>query len=307
MHAVLLVYLLVNYITDRWHFLRICKSPVPYSASLVTSTLWWVQWVLLLKLILAFWAFGSLPGISLNDAILASIVNLNDATGLSVQLPPPNPEHEGGLVWISERLATVGSALIVVGFVLLVLTMIFTTLGTFLYTQLAEFFNYFCMSSKDESHLWPTTYPKFSHVLKGKGVSKRVRILTAADDAGRGETLVLETDIDPRRCANCLSPLGALLYLMGIKTYRRKLKSRDAFEALPQKTYQIIGGENMTYAPHFMPSYKEAFSHDPAAAAAMHQPEPPRAKDSVYEAGAFPPSPDSPSRHDVAAACSDHL
>ena len=65
------------------------------------------------------------------------------------------------------------------------------------------------------------------------------------------------------------NPASAIPSLPGVFTYRRKLKNRDEFDELERKTYAIIGGENMSYAPHFMPSYKDAFAHDPAAAALL--------------------------------------
>ena len=66
LHVVLFVYVASGSLVDRWYMQRICCTPAPYKASFIHGTLWWIDWALLLKLILAFWGFGSLPGISLD-------------------------------------------------------------------------------------------------------------------------------------------------------------------------------------------------------------------------------------------------
>ena len=82
--------------------------------------------------------------------------------------------------------------------------------------HLRETITYCLLGSKDEEHLWPTEHPKFSACLRGQGKSERVRIAEHGDPAtGIGEELVLESDIDPRCCSNCLGPVGILLALMG--------------------------------------------------------------------------------------------
>ena len=36
-------------------------------------------------------------------------------------------------------------------------------------------------------------------------------------------------------CARCLGPLQCLLWLFGIRTFRKKLRTKEEFEALPPK------------------------------------------------------------------------
>ena len=69
LHIVMFIYSLTALLVDKWFMLSICRTPVPYSPSFVYGTLWWVQWVLMLKLLVAFWAYGSLPGTYVGDAI----------------------------------------------------------------------------------------------------------------------------------------------------------------------------------------------------------------------------------------------
>ena len=57
-----------------------------------------------------------------------------------------------------------------------------------------------------------------------------------------------------------MNPVQRLLWLFGIETNRRKIKTMEDFNSLEQRQNAIIGSMNMSYAPHFMPSYKEAFA-----------------------------------------------
>ena len=50
------------------------------------------------------------------------------------------------------------------------------------------------------------------------------------------------------------------MWLFGIETSRPKIKTQEAFDKLEPKNNAIIGAENMSYAPHFMPNYREAFA-----------------------------------------------
>ena len=50
-------------------------------------------------------------------------------------------------------------------------------------------------------------------------------------------------------------------YCFGIRTFRTKLKSREAFEALKPKRNVLVGRANMSFAPHFMPHYQAAFAY----------------------------------------------
>lgn len=117
----------------------------------------------------------------------------------------------------------------------------------------------------DEEHLWPAEYPKFADVVRGNGVSSRVRIYKKANqETGQREVLALASDVDPRCCASCMGPLQALMFCFGIETYRKKFKTQEEFNQLEERNNAIIGSENMSYAPHFMPNYAEAFAFDPS-------------------------------------------
>ena len=74
LHLLLVLYALVAYWIDKWYLLRVCRKPVPYSATFVYSTLWWVPWALLVKLAIGVWAFGSMPGTMLTE-YLSSLVS----------------------------------------------------------------------------------------------------------------------------------------------------------------------------------------------------------------------------------------
>ena len=53
----LFLFILVLYWVEKWAFLRFYRTPVPYSAALVSQTMWWIKWILVLKLMMAVWAF----------------------------------------------------------------------------------------------------------------------------------------------------------------------------------------------------------------------------------------------------------
>lgn len=115
-----------------------------------------------------------------------------------------------------------------------------------------------------EGYLWPTENPTFSDVTAGKGVSQRVRISRPADRTGSGEQLVLESDILENRGKCDWRPIEMLLRCFCIRlrgTNHMHVKSMAEFENLPKKINAIIGAENMSYAPHFMPNYKAAFAY----------------------------------------------
>ena len=102
--------------------------------------------------------------------------------------------------------------------------------------------------------------PQFSQVLDGGAVSHRVKIFAHADELGRGEKLALREDIDESLFAGCYGPLSILLYCFGIQTLRPHIKQAD-WDKMPEKKNAIIGKENMSYSPHFMPEYANAFAY----------------------------------------------
>ena len=69
LYPLLTVYATLAYLADKWYLLRICCKPTPYGCELVHATLWWVQYALVFKLLLAIWAYGSMPGQDLAKAI----------------------------------------------------------------------------------------------------------------------------------------------------------------------------------------------------------------------------------------------
>ena len=274
LYPMLVLYIGVGYCIDKWYLLRICRTPVPYGTSFVHATLWWVQYALILKLALAVWAFGSMPGMLVSDALASLAVDLksdNSTTTFATTLM--KVQALGGKGWLSQRIVTVSSVLLAVGLCLVILlkllTLIFDHGAKVLSERIVALFSVCCCGG--EKQLWPSEYPPFSKVLHGGAPSHRVRVLKRADELGRGEVLALESDIDPSPCRNCVGPLQLLLYLFGIRTFRYKLKSRADFELLKPKANLLVGRANMSYAPIFMPDYAAAFAYgneDLAGAAA---------------------------------------
>lgn len=259
LHILLLIYTVVYYCLDKWYLLRICRTPTPYSASFIYSTLWWVQWALLIKLILGFWAFGSMPGFGLSDTIRAG-GSAVQGTGAVVDRAA-NFIDLFGDAYTFIPIKTVSSVLYLVGIVLLVIMMSFT----YVKDAAGEWFTRFMISlrvgDQDEDHLWPPEKPTFADVIRGAGVSSSVRVLKQSNvDTGQREVLALQSDIDDRCCAGCINPVQILMWLFGIETSRPKIKTQEAFDKLEPKNNAIIGAENMSYAPHFMPNYREAFA-----------------------------------------------
>ena len=261
-HIFLLVYLLINYWIDKLFLLRICRTPTPYDASFVHATLSWVPWVLLLKLIFGYWAFGSLPGFLTTDAIL----NVNSAVGSGLGTGAAASQAAAVLNMVSDnylyqRTQTIASVLMAVGIALLIMMMVLSYLFRIVWSTVLQTFALIKLGDGETDKLWPAEYPKFSDVIKGEGVSSRVRILKRADPTkGQREVLALPSDVDGSRCAGCMNPVQGLLWLFGIETNRRKIKTMAEFNSLEQRQNAIIGSMNMSYAPHFMPSYKEAFA-----------------------------------------------
>ena len=276
LHVLLFLYLVSSYCWDKWYLLRICRLPTPYDASFVHKTLGWVQWVLVLKLALGYWGFASLPGISLNQVIRGVSSTFRDVAGGRANGVNRSSaailQSLSGNIWV-ERTLTLGSLLMAIGVALLILMIILSLLGGAVWEAAKNTWVNIRIGDKNEGHLWPAEYPSFSDVLRGEGISSRVRILKKANLAkGQREVLALESDVDGRSCTSCMNPVQALLWLFGIQITRPKIKTLEDFHALEERTNAIIGSQNMSYAPHFMPDYKAAFAftedegHDSAAA-----------------------------------------
>jgi len=275
LYPLLTLYLGSAYVADKVFLLRICRKPIPYGATFVHETLWWVHYALVLKLALAVWAFGSLPGERLSEVLAGLRASGNNASSIYITSLQFAVSYNNDDNWFGQRIATIGSAWLVGGLgVLLVFMLGFflhdhgaAVLGEVVVTSCRHLLRYWgCarVAMRGTNREWPTEYPPFSHVLRGGAKSQRVRILKQASSDGRGEVLVLESDIDPsswRNWWNCVTPPKLLLYLFGIRTFRHKLQSEEEFAALEQKPSVIVGRANMSYAPHFMPDYQVAFAY----------------------------------------------
>ena len=217
-HIFLLVYLLINYWIDKLFLLRICRTPTPYDASFVHATLSWVPWVLLLKLIFGYWAFGSLPGFLTTDAIL----NVNSAVGSGLGTDAAASQAAAVLNMVSDnylyqRTQTIASVLMAVGIALLIMMMVLSYLFRIVWSTVLQTFALIKLGDGETDKLWPAEYPKFSDVIKGEGVSSRVRILKRADPTkGQREVLALPSDVDGSRCAG-MNPVQGLLWLFTSK------------------------------------------------------------------------------------------
>ena len=279
LHIFSLVYLSTAYLMDKWYLLRICRKPTPYSDRFIRDTLWWVKWILVLKLVLAVWAFGSMPGTMLSDAVniaRRTTLDLSRSAGgvgsatvrgasRAVQMFLTNQSDN----FVLQRIATVGSLVLAVG----VLFLVVLILLHFACYQVSTLFLWellgMCCKREFEPAGWPAENAAFSKLIEGNARSERVRVFTPPDDTGRGEVLVLQSDIDSSCLANCKGPISLLLYIFGLKTVRPRVKSVDSFLSLPKKAHTITGKANMSFAPHFMPLYEAAFRY-----AEEHKPPP---------------------------------
>ena len=265
LHVFLLVYVCIVYLTDKWYLLRVCKKPVPYSATFITRTLGWVQYALIAKLALAVWAFGSIPGTTLTDLLseLQSVLKDSDLTGSAgLIMNAQDYLSAAGEGWFAQRVSTVGSVILFTGLIILVVIVVLGGLWRALMRALGTQYQALCGKKKDNSGLWPDELPPFSEVLKGGATSHRVKVLRPADELGRGEKLAIKDDVDESRFANCHGPLAILLWLFGIATLRQKLTMAEWTDPnLEQKKNSIIGRQNMSYAPQFMPDYAGAFAY----------------------------------------------
>lgn len=250
LHIMLFFYLVLNYWIDKWYLVRICRTPPPYDASFVHATLGWVPWALLAKLILGFWGFGSLPGTSLTSTLRQIGSAVTSQTKLGGSTLAASTQYIDTLIasnWLAARARTIGSVVILIGFVVLVVMMVVDFIAKVAWKTLKETLFNVRFGSQDEDRLWPTECPKFSDVLRGDGVSSRIRILKKADPrAGQREVLAIESDVDGSCCAGCMGPVQALLWLFGIEMYRKKIKTLEEFNNLEERNTAIIGSQNMS-------------------------------------------------------------
>jgi len=284
LYPLLALYLALAYVFDKWYLLRICRKPIPYGSAFVHATLWMVEYALVFKMLFFVWAFGSLPGTLISEAVAnyygynfdsfsgQNNSALNRSTAKQLWASSEGVQQVtivkalSSSSWLSERVVTVGSAVAVSGLGLLLLLLLVCCVCDHGAAYLGErllMLGRLCTRRRrrDAKGHWPTEYPPFSRALAGEAKSERVRVLQAANSHGRGEVLVLESDIDPSRWRNCIGPLQLLLSLFGIRTFRHKLASREEFEKLPRKASVIIGRANMSFAPQFMPDYEQAFAY----------------------------------------------
>ena len=212
LHMLLLVHLILAYTVDKWYLLRVCRKPVPYSSDFIFSTLWWLPYILLLKLLFAVYAFGSLPGVYITDVL--------DAVSKSVDSSWMNTQSAVSYAlsfWYSTRedywmhfLATTGSVVLVTGLSVMLFLLISGCITDRLCICSFSAVVKSCVGKRYDSK-WPSEYPPFSAVLNGGAASQRVRIYKAADATGRGEKLALESDVNSSSCANCIGPVSLLL------------------------------------------------------------------------------------------------
>lgn len=80
LYPLLVVYCAAAYVTDKWYLLRICRKPIPYECAFITATLWWVYYALVLRMLVTVWAFGSLPGLTISDAVAAYAQGTNSSS-----------------------------------------------------------------------------------------------------------------------------------------------------------------------------------------------------------------------------------
>lgn len=291
LHVFACFYLLTIFWLDKWYLLRVCKKPTPYSDKFIGDTLWWVKWLLLLKLAMAVWAYGSVPGTMLDDALEAvrrSALGvarsaggagaglINSATASSLAFLGVNSDN-----FLLQRVATIATLTLACGMILVVLLMLlhcicYQVSTIFIWDLLAM-----CCSRKYEPQGWPYENAPFSRLLRGNAPSERVRVARHADETGHGEVLVLRSDVDASCLSNCKGPISLLLYAFGLKTVRHRISSADKFRELPKKQHTITGKANMSYAPHFMPLYEAAFryaeEHRPATSSPAEPAKPPPA------------------------------
>lgn len=68
MYAIGLVFFLASWLTQRFAFFNVHATPPPYSFELISTTLGWMPWAIVLHLGFAFWGFASLPSHTLDGS-----------------------------------------------------------------------------------------------------------------------------------------------------------------------------------------------------------------------------------------------
>lgn len=257
MFAVIALYAFACYFIDKWTLVKVCKMPIPYSFQIINSTVWWIKYILIGKLVFAWWCFGSLPGIPLNTVMSAVTGDANvaaeaDPTALMASL---------GDSYLSARIATVGSVILFLGAVLMLLILVAVVVAG----RLPSFVFAMCECGLLGCH---TEAPSIAYNPPFMDCIGKYADVPGCKTKPNG-TIVLDSQVIPKAtCLNCygkqsMGPHTLMLYLCGIEVQRGKI-SQAAFDKLPNKKATISGQSNMTYGPFFMPQYEEAFrfSHE---------------------------------------------
>ena len=268
------VYCVLQYCIDKWYLLRVCRKPIPYNEKFVRDTLSWVQWVMLLKLVIALRAYKVLPGIMINEAIEAArqaAVGVGQQAGTSTNAAASSTAdlaaqwfarnaNSGTIVsFILQHTMTVGSLILTIGTVIIIFLVLLHIVFYHSHSTLIIFDVISSLFKKDDAS-WPPENPPFSKVTRSPAASERVRVVKEADETGRGEVLAVASDVSAD-CCHRMGPLKLLLYCFGIQTFRTRVKNFKVFNGLPFKMNYITGKANMSYAPHFMPLYEPAFRY----------------------------------------------
>jgi len=307
----MLVFCFLAYFVDKWAFLRIYRTPPPFTHTYISDTLFWVQFALTLKLLLGWYAFWQMPGYTLAETTAALLrVAFAAADGLG-QGAQANTAFAGvnatddkiGDFDLTNTLAagwfdTSPKALFAAGFLLMGALIVLQ----FLLDNLPSHW----LKCKADPHEWHPALPKFSAVLKGsvpysevrtkgEGVHKKLFLRGDVYESTENHCFkLLESDsfcyvfMTPARFARLAarSPIALLLYAFGIKTWRPRLTPQE-FEALDPQEVTITGKLNMSYAPIFNPRYELAFKYAEAAARLEKKAEENNASELANRAGAI--------------------
>ena len=307
----LLVFCFLAYFVDKWAFLRIYRTPPPFTHTYISDTLFWVQFALTLKLLLGWYAFWQMPGYTLAEttaALLRVAFAAADGLGQGAQANTAFAgvnatdaiigDFDSTSILAAGWFDTSPKALFAAGFLLMGALIVLQ----FLLDNLPSHW----LKCKADPHEWHPALPLFSGVLKGsvtysevrtKGEGVHEKLFLRGDVYESTENYcfkLLESDsfcyvfMTPARFARLAarSPIALLLYAFGIKTWRPRLTPQE-FEALRPKEVTITGKLNMSYAPIFNPRYERAFKYAELAAKLEKKAEDKHASELTQRAGAI--------------------
>lgn len=257
MFALIAIMALFCYYIDKWSVLSVCQTPVPYSFKIISSTIWWLKYILVAKLVFAWWAFGSLPGIPLNAAMGAAL-SAAASTG-SVDTTSAAAGGDALLTalgdsYLSQRLATVGSLLLLLGTIVAIILVsaqaVLGRLPSFVFA-LCEFPMFGCHKEAPAAEY----NPPFKSCIGGYADVPGVKVLKPG-------VMILSSEVTPEKTkwyqCRVRGLHSLMLALCGLEV-RRSRVSQEEYDKLPNKQATISGKANMTYAPFFMPRYEKAF------------------------------------------------